>query len=36
VIDGIADLVSDVNNIEESNTVVQMLMKWTEVHNVHI
>lgn len=36
VIDGIADLVSDVNNIEESNTVVQMLMRWTEVHNVHI
>lgn len=36
VIDGVADLVSDVNNIEESNTVVQMLMRWTEVYNVHI
>ena len=36
VIDGIADLVSDVNNIEESNKVVQMVMKWTEIYNCHI
>lgn len=36
IIDGIADLVNDVNNIDESNFVVQKLMKWTEVHNVHI
>ena len=36
IIDGIADLVSDVNNIDEANEVVQMLMKWTEVHNIHI
>ena len=36
IIDGIADLVSDVNNIDESNEVVQKLMKWTEVHNIHI
>ena len=36
IIDGIADLVSDVNNIDEANLVVQMLMKWTEVYNVHI
>jgi hypothetical protein len=36
IIDGIADLVSDVNNIDEANDVVQMLMKWTEVHNIHI
>lgn len=28
IIDGIADLCSDVNNIEESNYVVQKLMKW--------
>ncbi len=36
IIDGIADLVNDVNNIDESNFVVQKLMKWTEVYNVHI
>lgn len=36
VIDGVADLVSDVNNIDESNKVVQKIMKWTEDYNVHI
>lgn len=36
IIDGIADLVNDVNNIEECNQVVQKLMKWTEVYNIHI
>ena len=36
IIDGIADLVSDVNSIDESNEVVQMLMKWTEVYKCHI
>ena len=36
LIDGIADLVNDVNNIEECNYVVQKLMEWSEVHNVHI
>ena len=36
VIDGIADLVSDVNNIDEANQIVQMLMRWTEVYNIHI
>jgi len=36
IIDGIADLVSDVNNIEECNQVVQRLMKWTEEYNIHI
>ena len=36
IIDGIADLCSDVNNIEESNSVVQKLMKWTKELNCHI
>lgn len=36
VIDGVADLVSDVNNIEESNMVVGKIMKWTEMYQVHI
>ena len=36
VIDGIADLVSDVNNLDESNMVIQKLMKWTEELNCHI
>lgn len=36
IIDGVADLCGDVNNIEESNEVVQKLMKWTKELNCHI
>jgi len=36
VIDGIADLCSDVNNIEESNACVQKIMEWSSVYNIHI
>jgi len=36
VIDGIADLVSDVNNITESSEIVQRIMKWTAEFNCHI
>jgi hypothetical protein len=36
IIDGIADLVSDVNNIEESNATVQKLMQWSAVYKCHI
>lgn len=36
IIDGIADLVSDVNNLEESNAVVQKLMTWSARFNCHI
>lgn len=36
IIDGIADLVSDVNNIEEANEVVQKVMAWTKDYNIHI
>ena len=36
IIDGLADLVSDVNNIEESNAVVQEIMTLTQTFNVHI
>jgi hypothetical protein len=36
IIDGIADLVTDVNNIEESNAIVQMIMSLTHEHNIHI
>jgi hypothetical protein len=36
IIDGIADLVSDVNDIDEANEIVQKLMSWTEVYNIHI
>lgn len=36
IIDGLADLVNDVNNIEESNKIVQKVMKWTQMYNVHI
>ena len=36
IIDGIADLCSDVNNIEEANYVVQKIMTWTAELNCHI
>lgn len=36
IIDGIADLVSDVNNIEESNACVQKIMEWSAKYNCHI
>lgn len=36
VIDGIADLIHDINNIEESTMIVQKLMTWTEKSNCHI
>ena len=36
VIDGIADLVSDVNNIVEANECVQKLMEWSSNYNIHI
>lgn len=36
VIDGIADLVADVNDIEASNLVVQKLMEWSTLYNCHI
>ena len=36
IIDGIADLVADVNNIEESNLCVQKLMEWSAKYNCHI
>ena len=36
IIDGIADLCADVNNIEESNLIVQRLMRISTTYNVHI
>lgn len=36
IIDGVADLVSDVNNLEESNLMVQKIMALTTVYNCHI
>ena len=36
IIDGIADLVSDVNDLTQSNLCVQYLMRWTEELNCHI
>ncbi len=36
IIDGIADLVSDVNNLEESNGCIQKLMEWSSIYNIHI
>lgn len=36
IIDGLADLVNDVNNIEESNKIVQKVMKWTQEFDIHI
>ena len=36
IIDGIADLCSDVNNIVEANEVVQRIMEWSANYNCHI
>ena len=36
VIDGVADLVSDVNNLEESNLCVQKIMELSSRYNCHI
>jgi len=36
VIDGVADLVSDANNLEESSAIVQRIMTWTSIYNCHI
>lgn len=36
IIDGIADLCSDVNNIIEANEVVQRIMEWSANYNCHI
>lgn len=35
-IDGVADLVNDVNNLEEANTITQKLLTWTSQLNCHI
>jgi hypothetical protein len=35
-IDGLADLVGDVNNLEECNEVVQKVMKWTDEKQFHL
>ena len=36
VIDGVADLLNDVNNIEESNKLVQKLMYWSKTFDCHL
>lgn len=36
VVDGIADLMGDVNNIEEANNVVQEIMTLTHRYNIHL
>lgn len=36
IIDGIADLIADVNDIEASNELVQYLMRWTKDFGIHL
>lgn len=36
IIDGVADLVNDVNNLEQSNEVAQKLLEWSGNENCHI
>jgi hypothetical protein len=36
IIDGIADLVTDVNNLEQCSLAVQKLMSWTDQYKCHI
>ena len=35
-IDGFADLVSDVNDLEQSNNLTQKLLKWTDISQCHL
>ena len=36
IIDGVADLLNDINDLEKSNKVVHYLMRWTLNLNIHI
>lgn len=36
IVDGIADLVNDVNDLEASSEAVQSLMRWTQDYGIHI
>ena len=36
IIDGIADLILDSNDLVQSNKLIQHLMKWTQELNIHI
>lgn len=36
VIDGVADLLYDINDLTESTKVITYLMKWTKIYNIHI
>ena len=36
VIDGIADLVQSINSEAEANDILQKLMMWTEIYNIHV
>ena len=36
IIDGVADLVTDVNNLEQCSLAVQKLMSWTDLYKCHI
>lgn len=36
VIDGVADLVLDVNDIKESSDIVQRILRWSEQYDIHI
>lgn len=35
VIDGIRDLLTDINNPDQSTVLVTKLMQWTKVYNIH-
>ena len=36
MIDGVADLVEDINDIEQSNKIISTLMKWSKDYNLYI
>ena len=35
VIDGIRDLLTDINNTDQSTEIVTKLMQWTKIYNIH-
>lgn len=36
IIDGLRDLIPDINNMEQASDIIQKLMEWTATHKIHI
>jgi len=36
IIDGVKDLIYDINNMEQASEIIQKLLEWTATHKIHI